>query len=135
MPYAAPTKLDNNFPPELKSHRNTASDPNGSTANHEWSWQHPNIQSSFYQKLDPPVSVEDAKVKMSCHQHAVKDFDLQIEMNDLEFNLLKDGEDVLPYNESRAEELEQKKLKLLLGKRFHQNAMNAYWYYLAKMGK
>lgn len=102
---------------------------------HEWSWQHPNIQSSFYQKLDPPASVEDAKVKMSCHQHAVKDFDLQIEMNDLELNLLKDGEDVLPYNESRAEELEQKKLKLLLGKRFHQNAMNAYWYYLAKMGK
>lgn len=79
--------------------------------------------------------MEDAKVKMSCHQHAVKDFDLQIEMNDLELNLLKDGEDVLPYNESRAEELEQKKLKLLLGKRFHQNAMNAYWYYLAKMGK
>lgn len=103
--------------------------------NHEWSWQHPNIQSSFYQKLDPPVSLEDAKVKMNCHQHAVKDFDLQIEMNDLEFNLLKDGEDVLPYNETRAEELEQKKLKLLLGKRFHQNAMNAYWYYLAKMGK
>lgn len=102
---------------------------------HEWNWQHPNIQSSFYQKLDPPTSVEDAKVKMSCHQHAVKDFDLQIEMNDLELNLLKDGEDVLPYNESRAEELEQKKLKLLLGKRFHQNAMNAYWYYLAKMGK
>jgi len=50
---------------------------------------------------------------MNCHQHA----------------------QVLPYNESRVDELDQKKLKLLLGKRFHQNAMNAYWYHLAKTGK
>jgi hypothetical protein len=72
---------------------------------------------------------------MNCHQHAVSDFDLQIEMNDLELDMLKDHGEILPYNESRADELEQKKLKLLLGKRFHQNAMNAYWYYLAKIGK
>jgi hypothetical protein len=72
---------------------------------------------------------------MSCHQHALKDFDLQIEMNDLEMNMLKDQGEVLPYNESKMEDLEQKKLKLLLGKRFHQNASNAYWYYLAKCGK
>jgi len=72
---------------------------------------------------------------MSCHQHALKDFDLQIEMNDLEMNMLKDQGEVLPYNESKMEDLEQKKLKLLLGKRFHQNASNAYWYYLAKCSK
>jgi len=69
---------------------------------------------------------------MSCHQHALKDFDLQIEMNDLEMNMLKDQGEVLPYNESKMEDLEQKKLKLLLGKRFHQNASNAYWYYLQR---
>jgi len=72
---------------------------------------------------------------MNCHQHALKDFELQIEMNNLEFNMIMDKGEVLPYNESKADELEQKKLKLLLGKRFHQNAMNAYWYYLAKMVK
>jgi hypothetical protein len=72
---------------------------------------------------------------MNCHQHAVKDFELQLEMNDLETDMLKDNGQVLPYNESRVDELDQKKLKLLLGKRFHQNAMNAYWYHLAKTGK
>ncbi len=49
--------------------------------------------------------------------------------------MLKDGGEVLPYNESKMDELEQKKLKLLLGKRFHQNATNAYWYYLERSGK
>jgi len=72
---------------------------------------------------------------MHCHQHAVKDFDLQIEMNELEMNMLKDNGEVLPYNETKMEDLEQKKLKLLLGKRFHQNATNAYWYYLERASK
>lgn len=71
---------------------------------------------------------------MNCHQHAVADFDLQIEMSDLEMNLLKDNGEVLPYNETKMEDLEQKKLKLFLGKRFHQNAVNAYWYWLQKTG-
>lgn len=97
-----------------------------------WNWKHPSIQDSFYQKIDAPVDAEDARIKMNCHQHAVTDFDLQIQMNELEMNLLKDNGEVLPYNESKMEDLEQKKLKLFLGKRFHQNAMNAYWYWLQK---
>jgi hypothetical protein len=72
---------------------------------------------------------------MSCHQHAVKDFDLQLEMNQLEIDLYKSNDEVLPYNVDKVEDLEQKKLKLLLGKRFHQNATHAYWYWLAKEGK
>jgi hypothetical protein len=100
-----------------------------------WNYKHPSIQDNFYLKIEAPSNVDDAKIKMNCHQHAVKDFDLQLEMNDLEIDMLKDQNQVLPYNETRADELDQKKLKLLLGKRFHQNAMNAYWYYLAKMGK
>ena len=94
---------------------------------------HPSIQESFYQKLQAPQTIDEARLKMNCHQHAVKDFDLQIEMKELEINMLTDravpGE-VLPYNHDKCDELEQKKLKLLLGKRFHQNAANAYWYYL-----
>lgn len=72
---------------------------------------------------------------MNCHQHALKDFDLQIEMNQLEMDMLKDHGEVLPYNEGRMDELEQKKLKLLIGKRFHQNATNAYWYHIEMTNK
>ena len=73
---------------------------------------------------------------MSCHQHAVNDFDLQLNINDLEIGMLTDhssSKEVFPYNETRVEEL--KKLKLLLSKRFHQNATNAYWYYVERQGK
>jgi hypothetical protein len=73
---------------------------------------------------------------MNCHTHAVKDFDLQIEMNELEMDMLRDANgEVLPYNEARMDDLEQKKLKLMLGKRFHQNATNAYWYYMERASK
>jgi len=135
MPYATPIKRDSNYQLESKSHKNTASDLAVPMTQGEWNWKHPSIQDSFYQKIDPPSDAEDARIKMNCHQHAVKDFELQLEMNDLETDMLKDNGQVLPYNESRVDELDQKKLKLLLGKRFHQNAMNAYWYHLAKVGK
>jgi hypothetical protein len=82
--------------------------------------------------LTAPTNGEDARIKMSCHEHAIEDFNLQLEMNALEINMLSDGEEVLPYNEERLDELEQKKLKLLVGKRFHQNASHAYWYWLQR---
>ena len=82
--------------------------------------------------MTAPTDGEDARIKMSCHEHAIEDFNLQLEMNALEINMLSDGEEVLPYNEERLDELEQKKLKLLVGKRFHQNASNAYWYWLQR---
>jgi hypothetical protein len=75
---------------------------------------------------------------MNCHQHAVSDFDLQIEMVDLELNMLADRAaptEVLPYNQDKYDDLENRKLKLLLGKRFHQNAVNAYWYHLSRCSK
>jgi len=93
---------------------------------------HPSIQESFYQKLIPPTDGDDARIKMNCHDHAVEDFNLQLEMNALEINMVTDGNEVLPYNEGRLDELEQKKLKLLVGKRFHQNASHAYWYWLQR---
>ena len=120
---------------ESKSFRNTVSDQNESMENNQWTWKHPSIQESFYLKIEAPTDLEDGRIKMIGHQQAVKDFDLQIEMNDLEMNMLQDGDEILPYNISKADDLEQKKLKLLSGKRYHQNAANAYWYYLAKSGK
>jgi hypothetical protein len=70
---------------------------------------------------------------LSCHQQSVDDFELQLEMCGIEIDLLFDESDEVPaYNMNKLEELEQKKLKLLAGKRFHQNARNAYWYYTVK---
>ena len=69
---------------------------------------------------------------MSCHEHAIKDFDLQLEMNGLQLEMLKDGGELMPYNIDEYDDLEQKKLKLLVGKRFHHNASNAYWYWLQR---
>lgn len=135
MRYAPPIKRVDNSQVESKSSKNMVSVPGGSIVNLEWTWKHPSIQDTFYLKIDAPTDADDARIKMNCHQHAVKDFDLQLEMNNLELDMIKDGDEVLPYNLSKFEELEQKKLKLLVGKRFHQNAANAYWFYLAKCGK
>jgi hypothetical protein len=100
-----------------------------------WNWKHPNIQDSFYLKIDAPKNMDDARIKMTCHQHAVSDFELQITMNEMEMSRLKENGEVLPYNLDKADELEEKKLKLFFGKRFHQNATNAYWFWLAKVAK
>ena len=37
--------------------------------------------------------------------------------------------------ENKLDELEERKLKLLSGKRFHQNARHAYWYITARWDK
>ena len=82
--------------------------------------------------MEAPTDLEDAHIRMSCHQQSVDDFQLQIEMCDIEMTMICDGDEVLPYQTGKMEELEQKKLKLLSGKRFHQNARHAYWYYTVK---
>ena len=132
MPYAAPIKKVGNFQQESKSSRNIPSVPNESSQNHEWTWYHPSIQQSFYEKIPAPIDSDDARIKMSCHEHAIKDFDLQLEMNGLQLDMLKENGEVVPYHVEEYGDLEEKKLKLLVGKRFHQNASNAYWYYLQR---
>lgn len=69
---------------------------------------------------------------MTCHKQAVADFDIQLEMVDIEIKLCSDDQGVLPYQEDKLDELEERKVKLLAGKRFHANAANAYWYYIEK---
>lgn len=128
-----PTKMVSTFQQESKLSRNTALDQNESTLSSKWLYFHPNISETFYQKLTPPASFEDACIQLSCHQQSVDDFELQLEMCGIEIDLLFDESDEVPaYNMNKLEELEQKKLKLLAGKRFHQNARNAYWYYTVK---
>ena len=62
----------------------------------------------------------------------MKDIELQIEANELETSMLCNGDDILPGNADKVEELEAKKLKLPNSKRFHQNAANCYWYWIAR---
>lgn len=106
--------------------------PSESLENQGWKWYHPSIQASFYEKIPAPTDTDDARIKMSCHDHAIKDFDLQLEMNGLQLDMLKENGEVIPYHLDEHGDLEEKKLKLLVGKRFHQNASNAYWYYLQR---
>lgn len=126
------TKKDNESHKVSKSNKTTTSNEIESSTPSEWTIFHPNIQKSFYQNLKPPTDLDDAHVMCRCHEQAVDDFQLQIEMVDLELAMLCDNGDTLPYNEAKAQELEEKKLKLLGGKRFHLNSRNAYWFYLMK---
>ena len=115
-----------------KSSKNIQSVPSASSQSHEWNWYHPSIQASFYEKIPAPTDNDDARIKMNCHEHAIKDFDLQLEMNSLQLDMLKENGEVIPYHVDEYGDLEEKKLKLLIGKRFHQNAANAYWYYIQR---
>lgn len=72
---------------------------------------------------------------MCCHQQSVDDFQIQIDMVEMEINLVSEDGDIPPYKEAKIDELEERKLKLLSGKRFHQNARHAYWYVTARGDK
>jgi hypothetical protein len=70
---------------------------------------------------------------MCCHQQSVDDFQMQIDMIDIEISMIcEDSKELPAYQESKLDELEERKLKLLSGKRFHQNARHAYWYVTAR---
>lgn len=125
-------KKDNESPKVSKSIKTTTSNEIELSTQKEWDIYHPNIQKSFYQNLKPPTDLDDAHIMCRCHEQAVEDFQLQIEMVELELAMLCDNGEPLPYNETKAQELEEKKLKLYGGKRFHQNSRNAYWFYLMK---
>lgn len=61
---------------------------------------------------------------------------MQIDMIDMEISMLcEEGRGVPPYQETKLDDLEERKLKLLSGKRFHQNARHAYWYVTARGDK
>ena len=74
---------------------------------------------------------------MKCYQQSTDDIQLQLDAIDLELAIMCETDeksyafsDVPPYQEGKVSELEERKLKLLASKRFHQNARNCYWYYV-----
>jgi hypothetical protein len=136
MPSVTLTKTVTTSPKESKSNNSMQSEKTDSSLPSGWSHKHPNISESFYKNLTPPTDLEDAHIMMCCHQQSVDDFQMQIDMIDIEISMLcEDGKDLPPYQESRLDELEERKLKLLSGKRFHQNARHAYWYVTARGDK
>ena len=132
MPSATQTKVTNDSPKEFTytPPSQYSVDEHMETAN--WSWKHPSIPDSFFLKLQPPKNLEDAHTWMCCHQHNLEDYTVQMELNELEMAMLCDNGEPLPYNEDKMHELEEKKFKLLQGKRFHQNAKHCYWYWMQK---
>ena len=130
MQYATPTRTDSNYQTESKSYKNFRYERR--LVSNELEGKHPNISGNLYQKLEAPTDLSDAQIKMQCYQQTMKDIELQIEANELETSMLCNGDDILPGNADKVEELEAKKLKLLNSKRFHQNAANCYWYWIAR---
>ena len=98
---------------------------------HRWSHLHPHLNASFYEKLDPPSSTEQAKVLARTHKDAAEDFQVQIELIDQEILMLKDPVDstVPEYSIEEFDNCQEKKKRLMLSKRFHLNAVNAYEYF------
>jgi hypothetical protein len=93
-----------------------------------WTKYHPSLQKNFYQSLEAPQSIEDAKIKMQCHEHAVSDIEMQMDALTSEIDLEKRQE--IPYNESKIDTLYERRIKLINAKRYHTNAANAYWFYM-----
>ena len=98
-----------------------------------WTWQHPHIQPSFFENLPAPLDVDDAHLRMCCHQHTEKDFDLQLKAIEAELEEYINQPD-LPVvvagdlvTENRASQV-----KFLRSKRYHHNAWCCYWYWMQK---
>tara|TARA_Y100000004_G_C8918506_1_gene414281 strand:+ start:1295 stop:1507 length:213 start_codon:yes stop_codon:yes gene_type:complete len=65
---------------------------------------------------------------MKCSRQAVEDIELQLSIVDQEIDL--ECEQEVPYNQTKLDEFKEHKLKLMKAKRYHNNAANAYWYYM-----
>ena len=132
MSYVKHTSTQVPYHQGLKLPKNTMLDVNESS---DWTWTHPYIQPTFYQRLPAPKDQADAKEKLKCHKDAIDDFQSQIEIIDLEIETLKeDSGNTLPYLVDEDVNLKNKKHKLLQSKRYHSNASKAYSYYLEKAG-
>ena len=116
---------------ESESFKTIKSEPNVSLKT--WTWQHPNIQPTFFENLVVPIDVEDAHLLMCCHQHTEKDFDLQLKaieseleeyLNQPELPIVVAGDLI---TENRAAQV-----KFLRSKRYHHNAWCCYWYWMQK---
>ena len=92
-----------------------------------WTKKHPTIPSYYYQYFDAPKNIKEALLKQKCHEHAVEDIDLQLQLIETELDIHEN--DDVPYNREQFEKLNEKKIKLINAKRHHSNGAKAYWYF------
>ena len=96
-----------------------------------WEYKHPHIPQSFYAKLDGPTSAAEASQLQLEHEYSVKDFELQIKVTEIEQEALEGASgDVPGYKEKEWDSIVEKKMRLLLGLRFHLTAAEAFKYWL-----
>lgn len=95
-----------------------------------WRHEHAFIQKVFYTKCEEPKDLQECKVMQDMHQHSFDDFDLQVQICELELEALTEPDgDYLEYALDQVAMLKDRKRKLLMSKRFHHNARKAYWYW------
>lgn len=92
-----------------------------------WTKFHPSLQKNFYNTLNAPKDADDASIMKECHEHAVEDIEMQMQVLDVEIKLEEEQE--VPYNKERIEQLLERRIKLINAKRYHTNASRAYWFY------
>ena len=99
--------------------------------NKAWRFKHPHIPQTFYDKIVEPINVSEADEYVKTHQEALADFTVQLELVDQELDMLRDPLDNLvhEYKCEQYEQVQEKRHRLILGKRFHLNAANAYSYW------
>lgn len=99
--------------------------------NKSWRFKHPHIPQTFYDKINEPTSVAEAAEYIQTHQEALADFSIQLELTDQELLMLRDPVDnqIPEYQFEAYEQAHEKRHRLILGKRFHLNASNAYSYW------
>lgn len=102
-----------------------------SRPNKAWRFKHPHIPQSFYDKIAEPTCEAEAIEYIQTHQEALADFSLQLDLADQELLMLRDPMDgqVPEYQCEAYEQAQEKRHRLILGKRFHLNASNAYSYW------
>ena len=96
-----------------------------------WEYQHPHIPQTFYAKLDAPKNAAEASRLQRTHEYAVKDFELQIKVTEIEQEALEGANgDVPGYKEKEWDSIVEKKMRLVLGLRFHLTAAEAFGYWI-----
>lgn len=98
------------------------------TKTNSWNKFHPSLQKNFYATLEIPTSKEDAAIKQQCHEHAVEDIELQMDVLNAELALEEDQE--IPYNQNKIQHLQERRIKSINAKRYHKNASRAYWFFI-----
>ena len=144
QPSSCPTKKLSLTPTFPMNQSQTVSkyDPPMPSGQNEWPVKLDLIQTHFYERLTPPSSRSEAKLQLDIHTHCLEDYQVQIDIVDLQLknnDCTPDAPTDFPfhgefkqnmYQDNKVRELRERKGRLMSSMRFHKNARMAYWYCL-----